>query len=181
MAAAAALLLAGCGPTAREPDELALVQVLGLDGAGPVELTAVCGGANDKNESRGACAGENFCQALALLPWSGEQELSLTSVAYLVIGPDADLEGALLDVLEDEELGASATIWLAQEGASAALARCVDPASDLELLAHRGVGAPTVVQALAALCTDGWVDLPQVGVEGDRLVWQGETRWEERA
>ena len=43
LALSLALLLCGCAPTAREPDQLSLVRVLGVAGSGPVELTAVCG------------------------------------------------------------------------------------------------------------------------------------------
>src|SRR5699024_10956811 len=43
LALSLALVLCGCAPTAREPDQLALVRVLGVAGSGPVELTAVCG------------------------------------------------------------------------------------------------------------------------------------------
>ena len=39
-----AVLLAGWQPAPKEPEGLALVRVLGVDGAGPVVLTAVCGG-----------------------------------------------------------------------------------------------------------------------------------------
>ena len=46
LALGAAVVLSGCAPSAREPDNLALVRVLGVDGAGPVTLTGVCGGAN---------------------------------------------------------------------------------------------------------------------------------------
>ena len=38
------VLLAGWHPVPKEPEGLALVRVLGVDGAGPVTLTAVCGG-----------------------------------------------------------------------------------------------------------------------------------------
>ena len=41
---AAAVLLAGWRPAPKEPEGLALVRVLGVDGPGPVTLTAVCGG-----------------------------------------------------------------------------------------------------------------------------------------
>lgn len=171
-----ALLLTGCG---REPDQLALVRVLGADGGGPVELTAVCGGTDQQNGSRGACRGENLDEALALLPWSGEEELSLTSVSYLVVGEDADLRAILFTVLEDERLGTSATIWLSVEGAGALLAECEDPASYLALLTQRGVHAPTVAQALAALCTDGRVTLPVLAAENGQPAWKGETVWED--
>ena len=44
LALLALLVLTGCAPTAREPDRLALVRVLGVDGGGPVALAGVCGG-----------------------------------------------------------------------------------------------------------------------------------------
>ncbi len=180
LALAAALLLTGCGPAAREPDDLALVRVLGVDGAGPVALTAVCGGVNQEDVSRGTCLGESFGLALGALPWSGRQELALNSVGYLLVGGDADLTAVLFGVLEDEEIGAGATVWAAEGGAGALLADCGDPASDLELLERRDIRAPTVAQALAALSTDGKVLLPVVGMGEGKLVWRGETLWKER-
>ncbi len=180
MALGAALLLTGCGPTAREPDNLALVRVLGIDGAGPVALTAVCGGVNQQDASRGACLGESFELALGTLPWSGRQELALNSVGYLLVGGDADLTAVLFGVLEDEEMGAGATVWAAEGSAGELLADCEDPASDLELLTRQDVQAPTVAQALAALSTDGEVLLPVVGMGDEKLVWQGELLWKER-
>lgn len=171
-----ALLLTGCG---REPDQIALVRVLGVDGSGPVELTAVCGGTDQQDGSRGACREADLAAALALLPWSGEEELSLTSVSYLIVGEDADLQTMLFTVLEDEELGTSATVWVGRDGAAALLAECEDPASYLALLTQRGVAAPTVAQALAALCTDGRVTLPVLAAENGQPVWKGETVWED--
>ena len=82
------LLLSGCAPNAREPADLALVRVLGVDGGGPVTLTAVCGGGDREELCRGACTGGSFQQAKEGLPWSGREELSLTSVSYLLVGPD---------------------------------------------------------------------------------------------
>ena len=176
-AAAAAVLLSGCAPSGREPDNLALVRVLGVDGASPVELTAVCGGTDQRDGSRGACVGETFGQAREWLPWSGENELALTSVSYLLVGRDADLEAVLFAVLEDAELGASAKVWLAGSGAKETLALCRDPASDLELLSRQGIGAPTVAQALASLSTEGKVILPVAEQSGGRLIWRGEELW----
>lgn len=155
-----AVLLAGARPVSREPEGLALVRVLGVDGRGPVALTAVCGGEDQTDPSRGACAGADFGQALKELPWSGEEELSLTSVSYLVVGWDVDLEDVLLGALEDPELGAACTVWLAEEGAAALLDRCGDPASALELLERRGIEAPTVVDGLAALWAGEELCLP---------------------
>ena len=176
-ALAAAILLSGCAPSAREPDNLALVRVLGVDGAGPVTLTGVCGGANQQDASRGCCQDESFGQARARLPWSGPEELALTSVGYLVVGADADLKAVLFAVLEDRELGASATVWLAGDGAGAALDACADPATDLELLLRQGVQAPTAARALARLCAQGEVILPVVAAEAGRLQIRGEARW----
>ena len=100
-----ALLLCGCAPTAREPDQLALVRVLGVEGDGPVELTAVCGMDNeDQQPIRGTIVGDHFSTALEAVPWSASRELFLTSVSYFVIGEDVRLEKVLKQVLEDEEL-----------------------------------------------------------------------------
>ncbi len=147
----ALLLLAGWRPVPREPEGLALVRVLGVDGSGPVELTAVCGGEDQKEPDRGRSAGADFGGALEILPWSGEEELSLTSVSYIIVGRDVDLRETLLAVLRNEELGATATVWLAEGGAAALLGACGDPASGLDLLTRREAGAPTAAEALARL------------------------------
>ncbi|HIT32993.1 MAG TPA: hypothetical protein IAC25_09205 [Candidatus Enterenecus stercoripullorum] len=177
MALAAAVALSGCAPSGREPDNLALVRVMGVDGAGPVTLTGVCGGANQQDVSRGTSQGETFGLARDRLPWSSTEELALTSVGYLLIGRDADLTAVLFAVLEDQDLGASATVWLAQDGALAELESCQDPATDLELLLRQGVRVPTAAQALAALCTEGQAVLPVVTAREGRLEIRGEEVW----
>ena len=169
----ALVLLAGWRPAPKEPDGLALVRVLGVDGPGPVALTAVCGGQDQADPSRGRCAGETFDDALKKLPWSGEEELSLTSVSYIIVGRDADLREVLLAVLRNRELGASATVWLAEEGAAALLDRCVDPAAGLDLLIRQGQEAPTAAQALAKLEGGGTLALPLLAGEGPALIdWE---------
>ena len=155
-----AVLLAGWRPASQEPEGLALVRVLGGDGADPVTLTAVSGGDGQGGQSRGRSTGADFAQALEALPWSGEEELSLTSVSYLVVGRDVALEEVLLAVLRNEELGASATVWLAETGAADLLDGCEDPAAGLDLLARQEMGAPTVVEALAALEAGEALSLP---------------------
>ena len=153
LAVGLAVILAGWRPAPREPEGMALVRVLGVDGAGPVTLTAVCGGDDQENQSRGRCAGRDFGQALEGLPWSGEEELSLTSVSYLV--------------------GASASVWLAEEGAGALLDGCGDPAGRLDLLTRQGVEAPTAVRALAALERGEALVLPLLDGTGPELIdWE---------
>ena len=175
--AVAVILLSACAPWAREPDNLALVRVLGVDGAGPVTLTGVCGGANQADVSRSACREETFGLARDRLPWSTGEELALTSVSDLLIGRDADLVAVLFAVLEDQELGASAQVWLVPKSAAEELAACEDPATDLELLRRQGVTAPTAARALAALCAGGEVILPVVRAVEGRLCIQGEDVW----
>lgn len=180
LALSLALVLCGCAPTAREPDQLALVRVLGVQGEGPVQLTAVCGmDKTDQTPIRGSCGGDSFAAALAAVPWSAWQELSLTSVSYLVVGTDVDLAQVLEQVLKDEELGATATVWLAKGEVAAVLGGCEDPEADLTLLTHQGVEAPTVVQALAELTTRGQVELPLVEEQGGRLVQTSRRTWGE--
>ena len=177
LAACGAMLLAGWRPAPREPEGLALVRVLGVDGADPLTLTAVCGGEDQEDPSRGRCAGADFESALEGLPWSGEEELSLTSVSWLIVGRDVALEQVLTAALRDPELGAAATVWLAEEGAAELLERCGDPASALELLKRRGVEAPTVVQALAALERGGGLSLPLLAGREDGPVLLDWEEW----
>ena len=172
---AGAVLLVGWRPAPREPDRLALVRVLGVDGSGPLTLTAVCGG---EDAQRGQCGGEDWNEALDGLPWSGQEELSLTSVSYIVVSEDVDLEQTLLTVLRNEELGASASIWMAGPGAAELLGGCEDPQSALDLLARQGADAPTAAQALAALYENSAVELPRLDLEEKGLVWLGQMRWE---
>ena len=172
------VLLTGWHPVPKEPEGLALVRVLGVDGAGPVTLTAVCGGEDqESNQSRGQCSGADFEDALEKAPWSGEEELFLTSVTWFVIGPDVELENILLAALRDEKLGANVTVWLAEEGASALLGSCEDPASVLELLERQGVDGPTVVEALAALDRGDGLRLPLLTAGEDGLTLVDWVEW----
>ena len=167
---AGAVLLVGWRPAPREPDRLALVRVLGVDGSGPLTLTAVCGG---EDAQRGQCGGEDWNEALDGLPWSGQEELSLTSVSYIIVGRDAALEEILLAVLRNRELGASATVWLAEEGAAVLLDGCADPASGLDLLTRQGQNAPTAAEALARLEGGETLTLPLLAGDGPALIdWE---------
>ena len=177
---ALAVLLAGWHPALKEPEGLALVRVLGVDGPGPVTLTAVCGGEDREGDGRrGQCTGADFEQALEALPWSGEKELSVTSVTWLIVGRDAELERVLLAALRDEELGANATVWLAESGAADLLEGCGDPASALELLERQGLEGPTAVEALAALYRGDGLRLPLLAAGEDGLTLSDWVEWRE--
>ena len=168
---ALAVLLTGWHPVPKEPEGLALVRVLGVDGPGPVTLTAVCGGEDQEgNQSRGQYTGAGLEEALEGLRWSGQEELSLTSVTDLIIGPGVESESVLLAALRNEELGASATVWLAEGGAAELLGSCADPASALELLERQGWEAPTVVEALAAIYEGDGLCLPLLTAGEDGLM-----------
>ena len=180
LALSLALVLCGCAPTAREPDQLALVRVLGVAGSGPVELTAVCG--LDEGEDTpvgGTCEGVDFAAALEKAPWCAKQELTLTSVSYLVVGADVNLHEVLVQVLGDEELGSTATVWVTLDPVGEVLEGCSDPEGDLTLLTNQGIKAPTVAAALATFTTQGQVELPCVGQSGGRLEQTGWCKWEE--
>ena len=175
-----AALLAGWHPVPKEPEGLALVRVLGVDGPGPIALTAVCGGEDQEyNQSRGQCVAADFEEALEVLPWSGDEELSLTSVTDLIVGRDVELENVLLSSLRNEKVGASAAVWVAEAGAAELLASCEDPAAALELLERQGLRGPTVVEALAALYRGDKLRLPLLtaGEDGLTLIewieWRG--------
>lgn len=160
------LLLEGCAPNAREPDGLALARVLGVDGTEPVTLTAVCGQEDGENGPRGSAAGTDFQEARQGLPWTGEKEIALTSLSYIIVGAGADLERAAQTVLDDHELSPGASVWYA-ENVGELLEACENPAERMAVLEEQGVKAPTAVQVLARLRVDGRVELP-------RLVWNGE-------
>lgn len=172
------LLLTACAPVAREPDELALVRVLGVDGGDRVKLTAVCGKDAQSGVMFGDAEGDSFERARESVVWSGRgKEFSLTGVSHLVIGADVELEKVLFAILEDADLGASAKVWLAEDEVGELLEECEDPVADLELLEQKGIKAPSVAQAAAALSTNGSVELPRLEEENGRLEEGGWTVW----
>lgn len=69
--AALLFLLSGCAPQARELDGMALVRVLGVDGGEEVTLTAVCGGTDQGDVSRGAASAADFQSARQPCPGGG--------------------------------------------------------------------------------------------------------------
>jgi len=170
-------LLGGCAPNAREPDGLALARVLGVDGTDPVTLTAVCGQEDGESGPRGSAAGADLAQARQGLPWTGDKEIALTSLTYIIVGKDASLEQVAQAVLDDHELSPGASVWFA-ENAGELLEQCEDPAARLEVLEEQGVKAPTAVQALARLGVDGHVELPRLVWDGEQMNVEGVLVWE---
>lgn len=172
------VLLAGCAPNAREPDALALVRVLGVDGAGPFVLTAVCGtGESGEEALRGSARGKDFQAAREALPWAGDRELALTSLSYIIVGADTDLKAVAEAVLADHELSPGASVWLA-ESAAELLGACDDAEGRLAVLEEKGLKPPTAAEVLAALKTDGSVSLPLLVWDGERMETAGSVRWE---
>jgi len=170
-------LLGGCAPNAREPDGLALARVLGVDGSDPVTLTAVCGQEDGEAGPKGTSTGADFNEARQGLPWTGEKEIALTSLSYIIVGADADLERAAQTVLDDHELSPGASVWYA-ENAGELLEACEDPAARLAVLEEQGIKAPTAVQALARLGVDGRVELPRLVWDGEQMGVEGVFVWE---
>ena len=172
------LVLTGCGSVSGEPDDMELVQVLGIDGPGPIMLTAVSGPGGEVCKTN--CLGKDFAEAREEIRWSGRgTALSLTGVSGIVVGAEVDLSAVLFSVLADNELGPSVMVWVTGGSAADLLAECEDPMADLSLLILKGTVSPTAAQALAAVLTDGMVRLPNLVEEDGRLVEQGSMTWRE--
>ena len=174
--AALLCLLSGCAPHAREPEGLALVRVLGVDGGSGVTLTAVCGSEDGREPVRGTVSAPEFASARNQLPWSGERELALTNLSCIIINKEAVLEEVLAAILNDQEMSPSATVWYAEDAAKL-LEACGDPVGRLQMLSDQGVFAPTVVEALAELKETGAVCLPELCVDHGMLKKGGMVLW----
>ena len=170
------LALAGCAPHAREPEGLALVRVLGVDGGGGVTLTAVCHGQEGVAPVRGQVAAADFSAARQALPWCGGREMALTNLSYIIINKEGDLTELLTHVLNDREMSPSATVWLAED-AAALLDACADPVGRLEILTAGGTQAPAVVDVLSALENGGRVELPVLTEQDGTLRVEGVEEW----
>ena len=176
----ALLPLAGCGsvPFARELEDTMLVQVLGVDWTSEgVTLTA----ASDPGEGSGeespvlSVSGKNLEEAQAALKGAGEEYVSLTHVAQLVVGADSDLPAVLEAALEEPALGQGATVWLALDGTAKDLMEGAGGGakrlSSIEL--NAGLKPVTVLQSLMRLEEDGRVELPALTLEGEALAPSG--------
>lgn len=170
-------LLSGCAAHGRELESMALIRVLGVSGGERVTLTAVSDGAGQQDPVRGSAQGETFGEARSRLPWSGDQELALTSLSYLIINENVDVEEVLLHILNDRELSPAALVWYAGDPVGL-LEECKDPAARLELLVKQGDRPPTAAELLTVWLAEGGADLPALGMEEGRLVSGGTVRLE---
>lgn len=183
------LLLTGCEmlPFARELESTMLVQVLGVDWTeGEVTLT----GASDPGAGGGtgdvpvlSASGATLEEAEAALKGMGEDYVSLTHVAQLILGAETDLATVLKAALEEPALGQSATVWFSEEGSAQVLMDGVGGgAKRLSSIELNGKVKPiTVLQSMMQLKERGWVELPVLRKEGEtlapagtRLVWEAE-------
>lgn len=160
-------LLTGCG--GQELAEVTLIQTLGVDGPGPVELTAL--GDDGEGESLYTLEGEDVARAQEALKGAGDTRLTVTHVAQLVLGPEARVEETLWQELAHRESGYGATVWRCGEGSAGEL---LEASADLpqrltSLEENAGVEAPTVLEALSDLTCRGRTWLPVLAAEGEEV------------
>lgn len=167
----AALLLAvtltGCG--GRELADVTLIQTLGVDGLGPVELTAL---GDQEEQEVYTLQGEDVAGAQEGLKALGDTRLAVTHVSQLVLGPDVPVERTLWQAMTHRESGYGATVWLTAETRSAGeLLAAVErvPTRLKSLEENAGVAAPTILAALSDLERQGWVELPVLSESGGEL------------
>lgn len=173
----ACLVLTGCEalPFARELESTMLVQVLGVDWTqDEVILTA----AGDPDAGGGAAvlsaSGRDLQEAKEALKGAGEEYVSLTHVAQIVLGADSEHRAVLEAALDEPALGQGATVWLVAEGTAKDLLESVDGGakrlSSIEL--NSGVKPVTVLQSLMRIEESGKVEVPVLGTEEGALVWE---------
>ena len=171
------LVLSGCQalPFARELEATMLVQVLGVDWSEEsVALTAASDpreGSGDAAASILSASGETLEQAKAALIGAGEEYVSLTHVAQLVVGEGTCLRTVLEAALAEPALGQGATVWVAVSATAQELLEAVEGGakrlSSIQL--NAGIEPVTVLQALMRLEEDGQVMLPSLTVAGETL------------
>ena len=173
----ACLMLSGCEalPFARELESTMLVQVLGVDWS---ESGVVLTAASDPGAGGGtavlSASGRTLQEAKAALKGAGEEFVSLTHVAQIVLGADSNHRAVLEAALEDPALGQGATVWLTDSGTAKNLLESVEGGakrlSSVEL--NSGVQPVTVLRCLMNLEEAGRVELPVLAVEENTLIWK---------
>ncbi len=164
---ALAALCAGC--SGQELTNVTLIQTLGIDGPGPVTLTAV---GDEENVEVYRTMGENVTAAQEDLRELGTTRLETTHIAQLVLGPDVDVAQCLWREVTHRKSGYGATVWLCapEATASAVLEGAAElPARLRALEENGGVRAPTILEALSALSETGRTELPVLAVAGGEV------------
>lgn len=171
------LVLTGCEalPFARELESTMLVQVLGVDWT---ESGVVLTAASDPGAGGGTAVlsapGRTLQEAKVALKGAGEEFVSLTHVAQIVLGANSNHRAVLEAVLEDPALGQGATVWLTDGGTAKNLLESVEGGakrlSSVEL--NSGVQPVTVLRSLMNLEETGRVELPVLAVEENTLIWK---------
>lgn len=168
----ALLFLAGCG--GQELSNVSLVRTLGIDGPGPVAVTAVAGA--EEERALFYATGEDVIAAQKALETLGSERLAVTHVGQVVLGENATAQ-ALWDEVVHRDSGYGATVWLTESGSAyGLLADADDPAGRLKHLEESGAAAPSLMEAVSALARDGEVAVPVIGLRGGEIEITGEGR-----
>lgn len=171
------LCLCGCEamPFARELEATMLVQVLGVDWT--PERVVVTAASDPKQGNENATAvlsatGNNIDQAQNNLDGAGEEYVSFTHVAQLVLGADTPVRVILEAAMEEPTLGQGATVWVVEDGSAMELLKAVDGGarrlSSIQL--NGGVESVTVLQALMRLEEHGQIALPRLTLKEKQMV-----------
>lgn len=165
----ALLLLTGCG--GRELSDVALIEVLGVDGDGQVTVTGVEGGPEGGVYT---AAGADILAAQEALKTSGDKRVAVTHVGQVLLGPDTNIWETLWREVAHRESGYGARVWLCDRPAAELLGGVDDPAGRLKsLIENGGVEAPEVLDAVSELSRAGKVRLPAIGLVGGELTFLG--------
>lgn len=151
---------------------VSLVRTLGVDGAGPVTVTAVAGAEEERELF--CCGGEDVIAAQKTLETLGTERLAVTHVGQLVLGETAAVR-TLWDEVVHRDSGYGATVWLTEKGSAyGLLSGADDPAGRLKHLEESGVAAPSLMEAVSALAREGRVTVPVVGLRDGEIQITGE-------
>lgn len=163
-------LLTGCG--GQELSNVSLVRTLGVDGAGPVVVTAIAG--TEEERALFYATGEDIMEAQAVLETLGTERLAVTHVGQVVLGETASAE-TLWDEVVHRDSGYGATVWLTEKGSAyGLLADADDPAGRLKHLEESGAAAPSLLEAVSALAREGRITLPVIGIRDGEIEITGE-------
>ena len=170
----ACLLLCGCGalPYPRELENTLLMRVLGVDQSWD-EVVVTAANIPEKGEEKISLTakGKDLEESCQRLKETGEEYVALTHVTQIVIGEDSDLQAVLQAVLEQKEVGQTATVWRCEGTAWETMEKTGGGAKRLTSLElnQSGLKTVTVLEALAQLEETGEVALPELTVKDGAL------------